>query len=159
MNVTDGEQYSHTVSHSNYESFLRKNVERIELQDRQKPSTNCVQALTQKSFSHMCRRNSSSNTPQSDTDIIGCIDGTLVPILCLKEDGTQYMSRKGWYAVNVCVVPDAIGHILYVNSAFPGSSYNSTVWNRCSLSPFFHTGQAMRVYQLFGDCGYANEER
>ncbi|KIH46634.1 hypothetical protein ANCDUO_23311, partial [Ancylostoma duodenale] len=90
--------------------------------------------------------------------IIGCIDGTLVLILCPKEDGAQYMSRKGWYAVNVCVVPDAIGHILYVNSAFPGSSHNSTVWNRCALSRFFHTGEAMKGYQLFGDCGYANEE-
>ncbi|RCN38174.1 hypothetical protein ANCCAN_15918 [Ancylostoma caninum] len=53
------------------------------------------------------------------------------------------MSRKGWSALNVCVVADAIGRILYVNSAFPGATHDSTVWNRCALSRLFRTGEAI----------------
>ncbi|RCN31536.1 hypothetical protein ANCCAN_22677 [Ancylostoma caninum] len=66
------------------------------------------------------------------------------------------MSRKGWSALNVCVVADAIARILYVNSAFPESTHDSTVWNRCALSRLFRTGEAIKGYQLLGDCGYAN---
>ncbi|EYB88059.1 hypothetical protein Y032_0253g274 [Ancylostoma ceylanicum] len=66
------------------------------------------------------------------------------------------MSRNGWSALNVCVVADAIGRILYVNSAFPGSTHDSTLWNRCALSRIFRTGEAIKGYQLLGDCGYAN---
>ncbi|RCN37282.1 hypothetical protein ANCCAN_16823 [Ancylostoma caninum] len=60
------------------------------------------------------------------------------------------MGRKGWSALNVCVVADAIDRILYVNSAFPGSTHDSTVWNRCALS-LFRTGEAIKGYQLIGD--------
>ncbi|EYC04433.1 hypothetical protein Y032_0088g2201 [Ancylostoma ceylanicum] len=64
MDSTYGEQ----CNHNEPKSFLRKNGERIELQDRQKPSTSCAQTLIQKRSSRMRRRNSSSDTPQqSDT--------------------------------------------------------------------------------------------
>ena len=74
----------------------------------------------------------------------------------LQGSGHQYMSRKGYAALNVCIKADALGRILYINSAFPGSFHDSTVWSRCSFGRAFDAGHFALGYQLLGDSGYAN---
>ncbi|KIH69455.1 transposase, IS4 family [Ancylostoma duodenale] len=91
-------------------------------------------------------------------DVIGLIDGTLVPILTPTEDGFQYMSRKGYSCLNVCVICDAVGRILYVNCGFPGSVHDSTVWRNSTPGRMFANGDYIHGYCLLGDSGYANGE-
>ncbi|KHJ96965.1 transposase, IS4 family, partial [Oesophagostomum dentatum] len=90
------------------------------------------------------------------SNVVGCIDGTLLPIWTPSIDGSQYVSRKGYSRLNVCLIWDAVGRILYVNSAFPGSVHDSYVWNNCAAGHMFRDGRVVSGYQLLGDCGYAN---
>ncbi|EYC38458.1 hypothetical protein Y032_0715g1772 [Ancylostoma ceylanicum] len=90
------------------------------------------------------------------SNVIGCIDGTLVKIKTPSENGPEYMSRKGFSCLNVCVICDAVGRILYVNSGFPGSAHDASVWNHCAGSSAFASGEAIQGYALLGDCGYSN---
>ncbi|RCN53721.1 hypothetical protein ANCCAN_00215 [Ancylostoma caninum] len=68
------------------------------------------------------------------------------------------MSRKSYSCLNVCIISDAVGRILYANASFPGSVYDSYVWNNCAAEEAFRSGGAVEGYQLLGDCGYANGE-
>ncbi|KAK6056947.1 hypothetical protein COOONC_05540 [Cooperia oncophora] len=62
------------------------------------------------------------------SNVIGAVDGTLVRIRTPAVDGYQYVSRKGTSCLNVCVIADAVGRILYVNTGSPGSVHDATVW-------------------------------
>ncbi|KAL6724271.1 hypothetical protein Aduo_019173 [Ancylostoma duodenale] len=74
-----------------------------------------------------CRRRAAEfSRLGSFSNVIGLIDGTLVPIRTPEEDGFQYMSRKGYSCSNVCVTCDAIGRILCINAGFLGSVHDST---------------------------------
>ncbi|RCN51693.1 hypothetical protein ANCCAN_02052 [Ancylostoma caninum] len=90
------------------------------------------------------------------SNVIGLIDGTLVPILTPTEDGFQYMSRKGYSCPNVCTICDAVGRILYVNYGFPGSVHDSTVWRNATPGRMFANDDYIHGYCLLGDSGYAN---
>ncbi|KAL1479619.1 hypothetical protein MTO96_051709 [Rhipicephalus appendiculatus] len=69
--------------------------------------------------------------------VLACVDGTLVAIR--KPEGLSYadtasfMSRKGYYALNVMLVCNAELRILVVDARFPGSCHDSWVWTHNPL--------------------------
>ncbi|VDK51929.1 unnamed protein product [Cylicostephanus goldi] len=89
-------------------------------------------------------------------NIVGCVDGTLVPIRAPTVDGFQYMSRKGYTCLNVCLICDARGYIRYVNAGFPGSVHDSYVWSQSEAGRMFRERRTVEGYAVLGDSGYAN---
>ncbi|KAK6024650.1 transposase, IS4 family [Ostertagia ostertagi] len=98
----------------------------------------------------------SSGAQPDPTNVIGAVDGTLVRLRTPAVDGFQYVSRKGTSSLNVCIIADAVGRILYVNSGSPGSVHDSHLWRNSSPAAFFSSGAAVPGYRLLGDKGYAN---
>ncbi|XP_072144281.1 putative nuclease HARBI1 [Dermacentor andersoni] len=69
--------------------------------------------------------------------VLACVDGTLIAIMTPEglspADTASFMSRKGYYALNVMVVYNAELRILVVDPRFPGSCHDSWVWQRNPL--------------------------
>ncbi|XP_037526450.2 putative nuclease HARBI1, partial [Rhipicephalus sanguineus] len=92
--------------------------------------------------------------------VLGCVDGTLIAIQkphgLSPGDTANYMSRKGFYALNTMITCDADLWILDINPCFPGSCHDSWVWRRSSLRR--HVGAELRLGEcLLGDSGYPLE--
>ena len=95
------------------------------------------------------------------TGCIGAIDGWLCKIVCpskneVKNPG-KYMSRKGFFAINVQVICDKKRRILWSCIGAKGSSHDSTVFKNSSLykylmrkADFLHE----RGMYLVGDSAY-----
>ncbi|KIH67457.1 hypothetical protein ANCDUO_02212 [Ancylostoma duodenale] len=67
-----------------------------------------------------CRRNADRFARLSLLpNVIGAIDGSLLPILRPPHSGWEYYCRKRYCALNVLAVVDARGRFMYVNSNFP----------------------------------------
>ncbi|PIO52789.1 hypothetical protein TELCIR_25901, partial [Teladorsagia circumcincta] len=104
----------------------------------------------------MSRRASNLNLKRCFVDVIGAVDGTLVRIRTPAVDGYQYISRKGTSCLNVCIIADAVGRILYVNSDSPESVHDAAVWRNSAPAAAFSSGVTVADYRLLGDMGYAN---
>ncbi|XP_037523733.2 putative nuclease HARBI1 [Rhipicephalus sanguineus] len=92
--------------------------------------------------------------------VLGRVDGTLIAIQkphgLSPGDTANYMSRKGFYALNTMITCDADLWILDINPCFPGSCHDSWVWRRSSLRR--HVGAELRLGEcLLGDSGYPLE--
>ena len=85
--------------------------------------------------------------------MLGCVDGTLIPIKTPHADEHLYVSRKGGHALNVQVVCDSGLRFTNAVVCYPGSTHDSFIWNNCSLNEKFSTGQITDGW-LLGDSGY-----
>lgn len=71
-------------------------------------------------------------------NVIGCVDGTLLPICRLpSETEAIYVCRKGYHAINVQVVCDADLIIRNIVANYPGSTHDAYIWNHCQLQEAF----------------------
>ncbi|XP_050023121.1 putative nuclease HARBI1 [Dermacentor andersoni] len=92
--------------------------------------------------------------------VLACVDGTLIAVMKPEglgpADTASFMSRKGYYALNVMVVCNAELRILVVDPRFPGSCHDSWVWQlnplRARLAAQLQPGE-----YLLGDSGYPLE--
>ncbi|KAK0156165.1 putative nuclease HARBI1 [Merluccius polli] len=82
------------------------------------PTTRDEMSATQEQFFRSFR------IPQ----VVGAVDGTLVPILTPRVDAHVFICRKGYAAVNCQVVCDHQGIILDVVARWPGSTHDSFVF-------------------------------
>ncbi|EPB68805.1 hypothetical protein ANCCEY_12115 [Ancylostoma ceylanicum] len=89
-------------------------------------------------------------------NVIGAIDGSLVPILRPPHSEWKYFCRKRFFALNVVAVVDARGRFMYINSNFPGSVHDSTVYNLGRVHDTFTEGIVPSGFCLVGDSGLAN---
>ncbi|KIH66246.1 hypothetical protein ANCDUO_03429 [Ancylostoma duodenale] len=64
--------------------------------------------------------------------------------------------RKGYTALNVPAVVNARGRFIYVNSNFPGSVHDSSVYAYSRLKEAFDAGRVVPGYCFVGDSGFAN---
>ena len=85
--------------------------------------------------------------------VLGAIDGTLIPIKVPSVDEPLYVCRKGYHALNIQCVCDANYLFLDVVAKWPGSAYDSHIWNNCKLSEAFESG-IIKDGWLLGDSGY-----
>jgi hypothetical protein len=87
-------------------------------------------------------------------NVLGSIDGTIIPTIAPGADEHLYVSRKGYHGLNVQIVNDARLKIRNIVAKWPGSTHDSYIWNMCALKEDFEQ-QLIVDGWLLGDSGYA----
>jgi hypothetical protein len=85
-------------------------------------------------------------------NVLGAVDGTLIPIKKPSTDEHLFVSRKGFHAINMQGVSDANMKFLSVTIKFPGSTHDSYVWNNSAVARKFEQGELGNAW-LLGDSG------
>jgi len=87
-------------------------------------------------------------------NILGCIDGTQIPITTPHTNENIYVCRKGFHSINVQAICDSKLRFLNVVAKYPGSTHDSFVWRNCSV--YHHMAQQGTAVPgwLLGDSGY-----
>ncbi|KAE8894593.1 hypothetical protein PF003_g21209 [Phytophthora fragariae] len=103
--------------------------------------------------------------------IVGCIDGSHIPIAKPTENGTMFYNRKCWYSIVLQAVVDWRGRFCDLDCKWPGRVGDSRVFRNSELARCFPTISAeaetvsiltgaescARIpYFLLGDSGYQN---
>ncbi|XP_020294493.1 putative nuclease HARBI1 isoform X2 [Pseudomyrmex gracilis] len=87
-------------------------------------------------------------------NVAACIDGTLIKIANpAKEIGEIFRSRKGSFSLNILAAVEPRGEILYIDVRHPGSTHDSTCFDRSALKLFFMENRIKGL--LLGDNGYS----
>ncbi|WAR05957.1 HARB1-like protein [Mya arenaria] len=84
-------------------------------------------------------------------NIVGAVDGTLVPIIAPKVSGEAYISRKGFHAINVMATCSHDRRFIDIVAKWPGSQHYSSVMNTSSLKEHM---ESERPGMLLADSGY-----
>ncbi|XP_028457689.1 putative nuclease HARBI1 [Perca flavescens] len=61
-------------------------------------------------------------------NVIGCIDGTHIPITAPSENEADYVNRKSIHSINVQIICDAAYLITNVEAKWPGSVHDSRIY-------------------------------
>ncbi|XP_052215115.1 putative nuclease HARBI1 [Dreissena polymorpha] len=85
-------------------------------------------------------------------NIVGAIDGTLVPIVAPTENEEVYVCRKGFHALNCQAVSSPDLKFLDVVARWPGSTHDSAIFENSRLKDYLDNHDGMI---LLGDSGYA----
>ncbi|XP_069687230.1 uncharacterized protein [Periplaneta americana] len=91
--------------------------------------------------------------------VIGCIDGTHIPIPAPKCNKASYYNRKGFYSILLQVVCDADMKFTDIFCGWPGSTNDARMWKRSPLYEKLKSDEQFRAndYHLLGDCAYKVE--
>ncbi|XP_052814780.1 putative nuclease HARBI1 isoform X3 [Mya arenaria] len=84
-------------------------------------------------------------------NIVGAVDGTLVPIIAPKDSGEAYICRKGFHAINVMATCSHDRRFIDIVAKWPGSQHDSSVMNTSSLKEHM---ESERPGMLLADSGY-----
>lgn len=71
---------------------------------------------------------------------IGCIDCTHVSIFPPPKNDLIfpehiYVNRKGYHSINTQLICNADKEIISVNARYPGSSFDTYIWDNCNVKP------------------------
>ena len=66
-------------------------------------------------------------------NVIGVIDGTLIPIKAPSDDEPLYVCLKWYHALNIQVVCDSELNLLNIVAKWPGSTHDSFMLNASEL--------------------------
>ncbi|XP_055604499.1 putative nuclease HARBI1 [Uranotaenia lowii] len=86
--------------------------------------------------------------------VVGCIDGTHIPILRPTKDEHMYFNRKGFHSINAMIITDHNYRILAINPRFGGAAHDSFVWDMSAEREFFEENFRNGESRLLGDSGY-----
>ncbi|XP_060083823.1 putative nuclease HARBI1 [Ylistrum balloti] len=86
-------------------------------------------------------------------NVLGAVDGSLIPIHTPSVEEHLYVCRKGFHALNIQGICDANYQFLNVVAKWPGCTHDSHIWNNSGVCNAFETGQIHNGY-LLGDSGY-----
>ena len=81
--------------------------------------------------------------------VVGCVDGTHIPILMPSDRGHQYINRKGFPSINVLAVCDDKMRFTWVNVGWPGSVHDARIY-RNELKPLLMGAGANQLLGLDG---------
>ncbi|XP_060939195.1 putative nuclease HARBI1 [Limanda limanda] len=84
--------------------------------------------------------------------VMGCIDGTHIPIIAPSINEGDYVNRKSVHSINVQIICDGAYMINNVEAKWPGSVHDSRMFRESTLSARF-AGVEFDGY-LLGDRGY-----
>ncbi|KAK0131222.1 putative nuclease HARBI1 [Merluccius polli] len=84
-------------------------------------------------------------------NVMGCVDGTQIPITAPAENEADYVNRKSFHSINVQIC-DAAYIVTNVEAKWPGSVHDSRIYRECRLSNRFARGEFDGY--LLGDRGY-----
>ena len=85
--------------------------------------------------------------------VVGCIDGTHIPIQDPHEYPDQYINRDGNFSMNVQIVVNHCGAITHLSSRWPGSLHDSCILQESSLHEVLDSHK-LGPHFLIGDSGY-----
>ena len=73
--------------------------------------------------------------------VIGCIDGTHIPIKQPTENSRDYFSYKMTYSINCQAICNAFGQFLDVEIKLPGSVHDAHVFANCGIQRSYSEGK------------------
>ncbi|KAK0137689.1 putative nuclease HARBI1 [Merluccius polli] len=88
--------------------------------------------------------------------VIGCIDGTHIPITAPSHNEADYLKRKSIHSINVQIICDAAHIISNAEAKWPGSVHDSRIYRESNLSNILQRGE---FDGLLGDRGYSCQRR
>lgn len=84
--------------------------------------------------------------------VIGCIDGTHIPIICSStNDFEEFRCRKGYFSINTQAVCDPDLRFTDLVARWKGTTQDSRIWNNSALLSKFEAGNLQGF--LLGDNG------
>lgn len=86
-------------------------------------------------------------------NVLGCIDGSLVPIKSPSQHEEAYVCRKGFHAINVQCVCTHDLRFTNIVARWPGSTHDAFIWSNCELKDQLQRGIGNGGY-LLGDQAY-----
>lgn len=86
-------------------------------------------------------------------NVLGTLDGSLVPVIAPKLDEHLFVCRKGYHAINVQGVIGADGRFLDIVARWPGSTHDSFIWKNSALAREM-TSRRIKGGWLLGDSAY-----
>ena len=86
-------------------------------------------------------------------NVLGAIDGTLIPIKTPVENEPLFVCRKGYHALNIQGTCNSNMEFTDIVVKFPGSTHDAYIWRTSELCHKFETGM-IRDGWLLGDSGY-----
>nr|XP_022294334.1 putative nuclease HARBI1 [Crassostrea virginica] len=85
-------------------------------------------------------------------NVLGAVDGSLIPIIAPKDNEPEYVCRKGFHAINVQVVADASLRFTNIVCKWPGSVHDAFIFANSALKDHM---DARNDGWLLGDSAYA----
>lgn len=86
--------------------------------------------------------------------VIGCIDGTHIPIIYPGGDNAElYRNRKGYFSINVQAICDSNSKFINLVARWHGSAHDQTIFNFSSIKQRFENNE-FNGGILLGDSGY-----
>ena len=79
--------------------------------------------------------------------VIGCIDGTHIPIKQPVENAHDYFSYKQTYSINCQAICNAFGQFTNVEVKWPGSLHDARVFSNCDVQKRFSDGKLDLFYK------------
>ena len=87
--------------------------------------------------------------------VIGCIDGSHIPIVAPQEDEFVFINRKGFHSINIQAVCNSNLFFRDVVARWPGSHHNSFIMEVSSLRNRFANNEFGDSCWLLVDSGYS----
>ena len=87
--------------------------------------------------------------------VLGCIDGTHVPIVAPSENEPIYVNRKNEHSINIQAICDSNLKFIDVVARLPGSTHDAFIWRQSGLNQKITSGEVAIVNGWFlADSGY-----
>jgi len=86
-------------------------------------------------------------------NVLGCVDGTQIPILSPAVNDNIYVCRKGFHSLNIQGVCNAKLCFTNIVAKYPGSAHDAFVWRNSSVCQFMQNAQHHQAW-LLADSGY-----
>ena len=87
-------------------------------------------------------------------NVLGCVDGTQIPITAPHTSEHLFVCRKGFHALNVQVVCDHQLRFTNIVAKWPGSAHDSFVWSNSGIYHQLKQRPPDELGWLLGDSGY-----
>ncbi|KHJ84807.1 transposase, IS4 family, partial [Oesophagostomum dentatum] len=88
-------------------------------------------------------------------NVVGAVDGSLIPIQGPSENSESFMCRKGFYSMNLSAIVDADQSFRWISVKFPGSVHDSRIFRESVIHGEFSRGEKTGI--LLADSGYRAE--
>ena len=87
--------------------------------------------------------------------VLGCIDGTHVPILAPPCNEDLFVNRKNFHSINVQVICDSDLKFIDIVAKWPGCTHDAFIWRQSEINRRIASGDIPTVKGWFlGDSGY-----
>ena len=86
-------------------------------------------------------------------NVVGCVDGTFIPIYSPHKNAEQFINRDGYFSLNTQLMVNHRGAITHLSCRWPGSVHDSRVFAESYLQEICDDKLLGHRY-LLADSGY-----